>query len=507
MIRTGHEDRRCRERIAGTKVNLGHGRRACNAVDRSQLSHPGPVIPGTTSFHTFPMRTAEPRHAPWDTLPGRLQRGTGAGYLQALAADRRVARNALVAAIAHDWRWDRQLDSRGWYCACLADDLGLTSAAVEEVILTAAAGTPPGAIDAIAVHVLERLASFGDDSAARRLVDYVRYGPHIDIPISWCTSDGTDADLDRLLAALTARFPHQAAARRDSGFVEDTSASWLVALLESLAERDSRFDRFVRLLRPVLGRTAATVSERASGPEPKVRDATTFADGCRAFIDPDSPWPRESLRTARPAALEWLRARHGPGDADWLADFLLGDPPASDRGGVWLLGTLLPVADWPAFVRRACVSDREGTRSVAAHLLSLTEHPDADLVRLGLQAALAADDMYTAGTLLDVVFGSRLDAALPEVERAYREAIYSWGTRQRAVKVLHGLFPARFRDAYARECLWDCEPEIVEFGCRAADLDDLDVRPRLEFLRDAFEPEPDGEQPSVHELARDRLGY
>jgi hypothetical protein len=50
--------------------------------------------------------------APANSLKGRLQRGRGQGYLDALSAPSEEARAALLDCIVRDPRWDSQVESR-----------------------------------------------------------------------------------------------------------------------------------------------------------------------------------------------------------------------------------------------------------------------------------------------------------------------------------------------------------------------------------------------------------
>lgn len=442
--------------------------------------------------------------APGDTLLGRLQRGTGAGYLEALAADPDVARNALRAAIGLDWRWDTQLDSRSWYYACLADSLGISSGDVEQLILATSEHDPGDRADRVAVHVLRQFASWGDDSAVERLIDYVRYGGNPDIPVEWCMSEGSAADLDRLHRALNARFPHRSAVAKDMA-----DRSELVFWLQKLGQRDERFARFVRLMAQV----EDARGERSAPTPPPVADlftdGITFPDGCRAFLTVPCPaalGPTASTRW-RQDALAWLAGRFAPEHATWLTEFLLAVHADDTRARIRDLAAILPPEEWDAFVRRALAEGRDGPRSAAEGVLQETTRPDPALVRWCLHDALAAHDMFCVFAMLDIVKRDRLVDLVPDVELVCRDAISSFGGRRRAVETLVALAPQLFRERHARECLWDCEEEIIEIGCRHVDVDDLDVRPRLEFLRDAFADDPDEGSASLHRLARERLGY
>lgn len=436
--------------------------------------------------------------APGDTLLGRLQRGTGAGYLEALDADADTARVALKSAIRLDWRWDRQLDSRSWYYACLADHLGLTSGDVENLILSTADHDHRDAADEVAVRVLGQFASWGDASAVDRLIEYVRYGSSPDITVEWCVTHGTTADLDRLRVALASRFPSRAAVATDTATLSDL-AFWL----EPLVERDDRFHRFVRLIDSVEQARGVRQDRAPSTPPETLFANLSFEDACHAFVEPTY---FEGLRPdERRDMISRLGEQCNPGRGDWLMQFLFEDHPQPSP--VRLLATILPPDQWPSFIERALADGRAGLRRAGADLLERSERPAVELVVRCIRSSLVAGDMYSVCSMLDIIKRERLMDLIPDVEITYREATYSFGARLRAVETLERLTPDRFREQYARECLWDCEESIIEIGCHHVGLDDLDVRPRLEFLRFAFERDSDGDATAIYRVVGERLGY
>src|SRR5690242_7913866 len=64
------------------------------------------------------------------TVKGRLQRGRGQGYLDAIASPTEEVRTDLLDCIVHDPRWDSQVEERAGYYAELAQRLSLETAAV-----------------------------------------------------------------------------------------------------------------------------------------------------------------------------------------------------------------------------------------------------------------------------------------------------------------------------------------------------------------------------------------
>jgi HEAT repeat protein len=76
--------------------------------------------------------------------------------------------------------------------------------------------------------------------------------------------------------------------------------------------------------------------------------------------------------------------------------------------------------------------------------------------------------------------------AVPELERVFREARYSY-LRRRAARAL-AITSDRFTESYAVECLWDCEVDTRALGCVVASWASATVRKRIaEMAGDRFE--------------------
>lgn len=278
--------------------------------------------------------------------------------------------------------------------------------------------------------------------------------------------------------------------------------------LESLSKRDDRFLRFTRLIDSVKRSRTLQNTEPTPNTTELFPSGTTFEDGCRLFLSSARQYNLgfgAKIRRRRDS-VNWLGKQFSPAQAGWLMDFILADHPDPATARLPDLATILPSEEWPVFIQRALADGREGPRLAASGLLERSEHPDRTFVQCCRRSAIAANDMYPACAMLDVLKRFRMIDLVPEVELAYRDATYSYGGRLRAVETLEALAPSLFCERYARECLWDCEQLIIEIGCRHVDLDALDVRPRLEFLCDAFEDDPDEESQSFVQAARGRLG-
>ncbi|WP_125778405.1 hypothetical protein [Antribacter gilvus] len=111
-----------------------------------------------------------PGLAPASSDLGLLQRGRGNGWRRA-AESVRHGRDHLLACVADDPRWDRQVEHRATYYATLAIRLSLP--ATEVCVLVD--GTEDGWL---AESVLEAMAEHGDTDAARLHADVAEPEDH-----------------------------------------------------------------------------------------------------------------------------------------------------------------------------------------------------------------------------------------------------------------------------------------------------------------------------------------
>ncbi|WP_418058561.1 hypothetical protein [Pimelobacter simplex] len=137
------------------------------------------------------------RPEPADTTVGRLQRGRGAGWLEAAASGSGV--ELLLGCLTHEPRWDRQVESRADYYARLALRLA--------VPVTAIAGGASGD-EWIADEVVEAMARRGSAEAAHRTTldpEDLGHGAtgaaHRGRPVPSVVPARADAPIDDLLGA------------------------------------------------------------------------------------------------------------------------------------------------------------------------------------------------------------------------------------------------------------------------------------------------------------------
>jgi hypothetical protein len=232
--------------------------------------------------------------APPDTDLGLLQRGRGAGWLRAARSP--AGADLLLACVARDPRWDRQVEPRGDYYAQLALHLSV----------------PPSALPAVADpdddwlrrEVLQGMAARGSAAAGRLLAGIGGVDDELDEPSRRRDDIAADAPVELLLesaAALTG--PHHKEILQRLRTTDDESE--IAALRKAALDVDSPG---WRLAMQVLGR----------------RDDPTAIPVAAAMLEADQPggkraWAFRYVRTlsadhSLPLAREWLALPDGRGD-------------------------------------------------------------------------------------------------------------------------------------------------------------------------------------------------
>lgn len=171
---------------------------------------------------------------------------------------------------------------------------------------------------------------------------------------------------------------------------------------------------------------------------------------------------------AAAAELRRFPDRDSPPNAGWIALFaLLKDEPIER------------VRQW--------VGEDGRAGQIALHMVGLWPRDgDQAVLRSVLSHADDQDWLYRVCDAVDGLAKLADREAVPELERVFREAGYSY-LRRRAARAL-AITSDRFAEGYAVECLWDCEEETRAIGCAAASWSSSTVRDRIaEIADDRFE--------------------
>jgi hypothetical protein len=450
-----------------------------------------------------------------DSLRGLLQRGRGAGWLQATAGARGPdVTDAVVNCVIDDPRLDPQIEDRGWYYAGVITeldcDLGALQAAFERPLL---GGDDEGAW--LAMEVLELSAMRGRLDAVDELFRYLRSGRDIGLALDHLFSLAerlesqsiVDQVLDeRPLSELVGLVPyHVLVAAADKPWAGWRAASpkleEFVRLV--LARRDQEPDpgssRPISRLVPMLNRARPPVL--ASALDETTAELLNLAD-----TEPD--WWRQ--------VASLLADRRGADDHAALVAAVRSERPGAKRAALLALGTQgddvvldigLPIierdddgtgrppfdplvtAAWQGLLRLRSPRARNWARATTAtsgmrgrlgcHLLGVLG-TESDTAHMRSLLASSVNETIWLYPLQDLVRGLRRlgdNASVPVIAEVFAVTAYSY-LRWDCVKALADLSPS-FGSETAFECLWDCESGIRLIATERVDLRLRGVRSRL----------------------------
>jgi hypothetical protein len=397
--------------------------------------------------------------APAETLLGRLQRGRGSGYLEAIADLGAAARVAVVQCVIMDPRWDAQVEARSTFYANLmmALDQGLDSL---EAHLFSDEDYADQDEDrtGLTLHVLGDLARRGRRDGVPILRRYVATGWNwiwalhelVALDLKGATDGLSDviasrfADDDDLLAALRdANVPSEQWASPNARVTRALDAiaahqarlkgtgfppmdSMIGALNGSEAERHAALQNLGTLRSPLVVEAAeAAIRTGPAALRRVARRALVRSSGALGMVERARSWANESNELSE-VALHVL-ARHGT------------------AGDI-------------AFLREQLAQGR-----VQGHMYQV------------------CDAVEGLGRLADV-------RSADSIESIYLETTYSY-LRRRAAQALAAVSP-RFGETLAIESLWDCEKGTRAVGCVSATWARAQVRDRIrELVADVLEEE------------------
>jgi hypothetical protein len=443
-----------------------------------------------------------------------LRSGRGEGYRAAL---RTAAVEDVVACVADDPRWDRQVENRDDYYASLLIQMDADVRPIVERILSL--GTAAGESTCwLPIGVLAQMARRGHAAAAAGLALCVRRGEKWRACLDALEAAGGEAllgsviqsnDIEQLLLSVGAEELADAAL-----VVEAPWETWALAL-------------------PALRFVIAARADRTAGPKPfsgpvgwlahrlRVPDSADLLEGASVAEllqaatkpGPIRPIVDALLRREAQATEQALHsaARHGSpreravalhvlgrqGCVDYLDDakeFLFAQTHGASKSDASFLRTsyvryleaITPELTLP--LARDWLFAHWPLSHAAEQILSQRATPaDRRTLEVAGEAALAAGEMYRLCAMLEGLTVIGAAESLPFLIQAYAEAPYSLA-RSRALIALR---PHAKEQAVAEllvESLWDCESEAREIACSAVPLTDLAAARRLNALgADAFE--------------------
>ncbi len=441
-----------------------------------------------------------------------LQRGRGAGYLAALRAPSETVWPMLVECVAHDPRWDSQVESRDEYYAALIRTTGMDLTPLQEHLKQNDDTDQFTDDTGLTVTTLGKLAARGNPDAVRILRDYVTYGNWWDWAVDELYEAGKPEYLEDIADIVCRRFPQDADLRQAvGGWYSSRDEPWKTLssanarLARALAEAETAGAEDKPQRAPSPNYTALSVEELLSLCEQqnyrKLSNVVT-----QKVTHKDEALLAEHLASesqySRALALDGLGKLGTPGAFGAVKSFIESDPEAKGfvAGRAWRAIAAMPSDLCLDLGRQWFQSDlwqlgRAGEQVLKNHATM----QDVPLLRETVAVALDAGYMYRLSSALEALARFPGLGPLSEVERVFTDVQYFYA-RTRAAEAMLVTAPEAFLQDYAFECMWDCDSETRAIGCRSADLGVPATVERLkELSEDGFEEE------WVREAARTRI--
>jgi hypothetical protein len=435
------------------------------------------------------------------TLTGGLQRGTGAGFRQALGEAPDVATDALTTCLRDDPRWDRQLDRRARQYAALLRHLGLPLDMLGEWLRTGGSDGDPDRNLELVLDVLQELAARGDEEARAMLREYVGYGDMWSEALDALVHDPHEFDplpdweraVEGLDAVILERFGGPDSLEQE---LESAQLTWDRPPWSRWRAENPRFAAVEEALNPPapprIGkrRRAPALGTLTTEELLEVDDRSRWPKAVRLLLarpDLDRARLREvALRRDAPnrhVAIAALAQLGDPAVLDLVPEIDETTPRPLDRTVTDAL-VRLPREVTADLAREWLLSELAIRRTRAAMILEAHAQPeDAARIRGALAAELDRGldgNQYVVSTLSTAL--ERVPGCGPfaELARAFAETPYSYG-RHFAAEAL-AKTDSDFPETFAVDCLYDCELETQEIGLRAVSLEAAGGRDGLEWL-------------------------
>ncbi|MBM7519800.1 hypothetical protein [Nocardioides nitrophenolicus] len=363
--------------------------------------------------------------APAASPLGMLQRGRGSGWSEAAASD--SGAELLLACLAHEPRWDRQVESRADYYASLALHLAVP---VDALAACANGDDDEWIVD----EVIEAMARRGSVEAA-----LLRRATPDAADVNHCEPERADRGTRSPMSSMTSV---------DASIEDLLGAPWTGAFPKAVVHR------------------LRTTSDQ------------TEVDALRRVA-------REVEHPGWRLAVHVLSRRGDISALDVVERVLETDESGPARATAYRFVTALPSAvSLP--LARSWLSHTDGRGAVASAVFAKhAEVEDAPAVR----AALAvADDYYTMTSLAHALGRLAEVGPFPELDEIYLHSAYSYA-RARAVQAM-ATTDSAFAERRAMECLWDCEESVRVQGALLAPMEQAALDRLRQLAADELE-DPD----------------
>ena len=409
---------------------------------------------------------------------GKLQRGRGAGWIEAV--ERSDGRELLMTCLAVDPRWDSQVEDRASYYAELCIALTVSASQVD----------PRGIADddarRLRFAVLAELARRDDREAIAILQDSVQPGP----------------DADALVWDLTQLPQGLGLVGMEQVFVDRFGPDELAELIGDTRSR-LPWDGWAEQSAVIAG--AVAVADARKEPRPRSRPAPPALDGpLESILAFDwGPVPKAlvhrminmatateidllrrtavgSWSPARGLALQLLGKRRDPFAIDIAAQTFATNTTGRERSASSRYMRDLDAAVTLPLARDWIVSDDDRSGIAATVMAMHSESEDVPAIRAAFSRAWERDWMYEICSLVEALGRHPDHGPFPELQMVFTDVAYSYA-RRRAARSMAAVDPD-FSTLFADECLWDCETETRLVGIEASQLDDRIARPRINVL-------------------------
>jgi hypothetical protein len=446
--------------------------------------------------------------APAESLLGRLQRGRGEGYRQALNAPKIESQSFLVDCISRDPRLDSQVESRDEYYASIAVDIDLPLKPLAEHLRLHDDQSQGSSSTTLAVTTLTELAKRNYKEARNILCDYIGWGQWWNWPLNDLTNI-SDEDLSRRIAREIERhFPSDDA-------LDEAMQSWPTESFTQLSEFSSRIQISTEKALAKISSTSRKNLGDFSTLSPKEILDSVEKDNYRQLDKQmegivrsnDTDLLMEHLSLDKPfrtfVALAGLAKLGPPSALGRLTDLWAMLPEKSDpakpesnlcrvvlRQGLSRAILALP-ADVTVPLARLWFFDQDSRKHDLAEKL-LRNHATQDdipLLREALRQMLADEEAEWHCLVIKAFFHLPGIGIIPELVDIFYKFRFSTG-RAYAAEAIQVTSPDLFRDDLALESLWDCEEGTRTLGAKFVSLESDQVCQRLRHLaNDPFECE------------------
>lgn len=435
-----------------------------------------------------------------DSLLGKLQRGRGAGFLEARQEKPENIWPLLIECITQDPRLDGQVESRDNFYATLIVETGMELKPLATHLYEHDDKDQSGWNTPLTVTTLGSLAKRNYQNSLEILRDYVSWGNWWNWAIDELIETQNMAAWTNLDEVLCKRFSNDESLKEELGWFyldDEPYKTW--------CKHNVRLRQFADSLRQPMkpledcDYNSLSVAEMLQmvGKDARVRSKLR-----KAIVDVVKPDDFEFLLSqvsvAEPdrsqIALAGLAKLANPAMFEWLRDFWSNNPEI--RG---LLPTRIMEAMSSLPSEQILPLARNWLNHADCHFRCLAEDlmkrhatsDDVPLLRKEMALALAEgdDQIYRLCDLIEAFIHLHGAGRIPELESVFVEFRYSYA-RSRAAEAMLAVEKDYFVHTYAQECLWDCEDRTRTLGCKAADLTDQMTSERIKHLSgDVWEDE------------------